>query len=66
MTLRVAVIGLGPIGNRHATMYSQDELAQLVAVCDRIPERADAAAKRFGVPAFYDVDTMLKSISPDL
>jgi predicted dehydrogenase len=66
MTLRVAVIGLGPIGNRHATMYSQDALAELVAVCDRIPERADATAKRLGVPAFYDVDTMLKSIAPDV
>lgn len=66
MTLRVAVIGLGPIGNRHATMYSQDPLAELVAVCDRIPERADATAKRLGVTAFYDVDTMLKAIAPDV
>ena len=29
MTLRVAVIGLGPIGNRHADMYSSDALAEL-------------------------------------
>ena len=54
MTLRVAVIGMGPIGNRHADMYKGDPLAELVGVCDRIPERADAAAKRLGVPAFYD------------
>ena len=66
MTLRTAVIGLGPIGNRHATMYSEDALAELVAVCDRIPERADAAAAKFGVPAFYDVETMLKALSPDV
>jgi predicted dehydrogenase len=66
MTLRTAVIGLGPIGNRHAMMYSEDALAELVAVCDRIPERADAAAAKFGVPAFYDVETMLESLAPDV
>ena len=66
MTLRVAVIGLGPIGNRHADMYSQDALAELVGVCDRVRERADATAKRLGVPAFYDVQSMLKALSPDV
>ncbi len=66
MTLRVAVIGMGPIGNRHADMYRQDALAELVGVCDRIPERADTAARRLGVPAFYDVPSMLNALSPDL
>ena len=28
--LRVAVIGLGPIGNRHADIYKTDALAELV------------------------------------
>jgi predicted dehydrogenase len=66
MTLRVAVIGMGPIGNRHADMYKHDALAELVGVCDRLHERADAAARRLGVPAFYDVPSMLKALSPDL
>lgn len=66
MTLRVAVIGMGMIGNRHADLYKQDALADLVGVCDRVQERADAAAARLGVPAFYDVDTMLKALSPDV
>lgn len=66
MTLRVAVIGMGPIGNRHAAIYKQSALAELVGVCDRIPQRADAAARQLGVPAFYDVETMLKALSPDL
>jgi predicted dehydrogenase len=66
MTLRAAVIGMGPIGNRHADMYKGDPLAELVGVCDRIPERADAAAQRLGVPAFYDVSSMLTALSPDL
>ncbi len=66
MTLRVGVIGMGPIGNLHADIYQHDALAELVGVCDRIPERADAAARRLGVPAFYDVQSMLKTLSPDL
>ena len=32
--LKVCVIGLGPIGNRHAKLYHEDPLAELVGVCD--------------------------------
>ena len=66
MALRVSVIGMGPIGNCHATLYNADELAELVGVCDINRERADAAAQRLGVPAFYDAETMLKSLGPDV
>ena len=52
---RAGVIGLGAIGNRHADCYSEDKGAELVCVCDINHERADAAAKRLGVPAFYSV-----------
>lgn len=66
MTLRVAVIGLGPIGNRHAMLHQEDPLAELVGVCDIIKARADAAAAQFGVPAFYDAQTMLDALAPDV
>ncbi len=66
MPVRVAVIGLGPIGNRHADLHAEDPLAELVGVCDVRRDRADAAAARRGVPAFYDVATMLKELSPDI
>ena len=66
MSLRVGVIGLGPIGNRHATLYNADPLAELVGVCDINRERADAAAERLGVPVFYDAETMLKALGPDV
>ena len=46
--LRVCVIGMGPIGNRHADMYQEDPLAELVGVCDIQQERADAAAATAG------------------
>jgi predicted dehydrogenase len=57
---------MGPIGNRHADMYQGDALAELVGICDRDRARADAAAQRLGVPAFYDFETMLKALSPDV
>ena len=64
--LRVAVIGLGPIGNLHASIYKTDALAALVGVCDLLPERAQAAGERWGVPWFTDTAQMLSALAPDL
>ena len=64
--LRVCVIGLGPIGNLHATIYQGDPLAKLAGVCDIIPERAEATGKRLGVPYFTDAPTMLAAMKPDV
>jgi predicted dehydrogenase len=64
--LRVCVIGLGPIGNRHADIYVEDNLAELVGVCDILRDRADAASERLGVPGFYDVQGMLDALQPDI
>ena len=46
--LKTCVIGMGPIGNIHSTMYKEDELANFVAVCDWNKERADARAGSMG------------------
>ena len=64
--LRVAVIGMGPIGNRHADCYRADSLAQLVGVCDIRQDRADAAAARLNVPAFIDAAKMMAALKPDV
>jgi len=64
--LRVCVIGMGPIGNIHATMYKEDPLAELVGVCDWDKARADAGAAKFGTRAFYDVQQMLETLQPDI
>jgi predicted dehydrogenase len=61
MTLRVAVVGMGNIGNIHAGIYEKHPDTQLVAVCDIIPEKADKAAARYGCPAFYSIQDMLAS-----
>ncbi|MCE9590333.1 MAG: Gfo/Idh/MocA family oxidoreductase [Planctomycetes bacterium] len=64
--LRVCVIGLGPIGNRHAALYTRDALAELVGVSDIIPARAQAAGKALGVPSFTDTQKMLDALKPDV
>ena len=64
--LRVCVIGMGPIGNRHADVYVEDALAELVGVCDIRRDRADAAAGRLGVPSFHDAQKMLDALRPDV
>ena len=64
--LKVCVIGMGPIGNRHAGLYRDDPLAALAGVCDVRPERAEAAGAHFGVPCFEDAETMLRAVRPDV
>jgi len=61
MSLKVAVVGMGGIGNVHARCYENDPLSEIVAVCDIIKERADAAATAYKCPAFYSVKALLKS-----
>lgn len=64
--LRVCVIGLGSIGNLHADIYASDELAELVGVCDIIPERVQATGSRLGVAAFTETTRMIAEVQPDV
>ncbi|MCJ8331272.1 MAG: Gfo/Idh/MocA family oxidoreductase [Lentisphaeria bacterium] len=63
---RVAVIGQGNIGRKHAGIYKNLGNAELLAVCDWDKQRADAGAAEFGVPAFYDVAEMLSKVELDM
>jgi len=64
--MRVCVIGMGPIGNLHAKIYSQNEDSTLCGVCDIIPERAEAAGSRFKVPWYTDAREMIREQKPFL
>lgn len=59
--LRIGIVGLGGIGNLHARCYTENKHTQIVAVCDLIKEKADAAAEKYKAHAFYSVREMLKS-----
>lgn len=61
MSLNVAIVGMGNIGNIHARVYEKHPDCNIVAVCDIIKERADKAAQGYGCPGFYTVQEMLKS-----
>lgn len=61
MTLRVAIVGMGNIGNIHGGVYQKRPDCQIVAVCDIIKERSDRAAEKFGCQGFYSVKEMLAS-----
>jgi predicted dehydrogenase len=57
--LRIGVIGMRGIGNLHARCYKENPLAELVAVCDIVKERADESARNLGVKAYYSVPELL-------
>ena len=59
--LKVAIVGVGNIGNIHGDVYSKRKDVEIVAVCDIIPERADRAAEKFRCQGFYSVQEMLKA-----
>ncbi len=66
MAYKVGLIGLGGIGNTHADAYSTEPLANLAAVCDVVKEKADAAAAKHNVKAYYSVQEMLANEDIDV
>ena len=59
--LKIGIVGLGGIGNRHATCYVANAHTVVVAVCDLIKDKADAAAEKYKAEPFYSVKAMLNS-----
>ena len=66
MTLKVAIVGLGGIGTKHADIYENDERCEIVAVCDALPDKAVAAARRYDCPSFTSVSDMVHSVQIDI
>ena len=71
--LRVAIVGCGGIANQKhmPSLKTQADKAEMVAFCDIIPERAEKAAKEYGVEGakvYTDYKEMLadKSIEIDV
>jgi predicted dehydrogenase len=65
--LRIGMLGFGAIGLEHAEAATAVEGLALAAVCDRSPERVEAAqAAHPGVRSYIDADDLLASDEVDL
>ena len=55
--LRIAIVGCGGIANQKhmPSIKTQADKAEMVAFCDIIPERAEKAAKEYGVEKFIQI-----------
>lgn len=64
MELNFALVGCGRIAQKHADILSNGEIkgGRLAAVCDIKPERAQAFAAKYGVPAYTDMHEMMKAV----
>lgn len=78
MTLKAAVVGYGGLGRTHAQTLSQLDGVELVAICDKHPERIRAGDLAFNIDtgrktldisrcrAYTDMKPMLKKEKPDI
>ena len=60
---RFGIVGCGRISKRHSEILGNGLIngAQLSAVCDIQPARADEMAQKFGIKAYYSLEDMLNS-----
>ena len=67
-TTRIGLIGCGFYAQNHLNAWAdlKSQGADLVAVCDLDPAKAEAAGKRFGAEWFTDAAKMLDTVQIDL
>ncbi|AFM02131.1 MULTISPECIES: Gfo/Idh/MocA family protein [Desulfitobacterium] len=58
--MRFAIIGCGRIAPKHAESIVALEEAELVAVCDSVPEKAQAFADKYGAKPYTSYQEMLE------
>jgi len=51
--MKVGIVGAGNIADLHARGYEEDTRAEIVAVCDRVEDRAISRALDWGANAYY-------------
>ena len=62
---RGKVVGTGHRGPSQAAKYAAKDNAELVAVCDVVPERAEKVASEHGVRAYTSVEELVKDPAVD-
>jgi UDP-N-acetyl-2-amino-2-deoxyglucuronate dehydrogenase len=55
--MKFAIIGCGRIAERHAEQI--ERVGELIAVCDVVPEKADALAGKYQAKAYYDISSLI-------
>ena len=64
---KVAIIGLGRLGQVYADIYGALPNVELVAFVETHPERLQWAGEKYGVAALFpDTDAMLSALVPDI
>lgn len=63
MKLKFAIVGCGRIVKKHAGALRAIKEAELVAVCDIVPQKAKAAGDSVNVPHYSNYDEMLSKHS---
>jgi predicted dehydrogenase len=63
--IKVAVVGAGILGSRHARVFRELDKSELVAVVDVQSERADRVARLYGAKPFTDLKQMLAEVQVD-
>ena len=63
--IRVGVIGCGRISVMHFVSIASIDALELVACCDIVKDRADAAAREYGIKAYTSYEEMLESENLD-
>ncbi|HRF47970.1 MAG TPA: Gfo/Idh/MocA family oxidoreductase [Anaerolineales bacterium] len=60
--IRVGVIGVGRMGQRHCRVFANLRHVDLVGVCDANPENGQRMAQQYGVACFAEIDRMLERV----
>lgn len=66
--LRIALVGCGRISKRHAELLGGGHIdgASLAAVCDIVLEKAESLGQQYSVPAYSDMNEMMRSVDIDV
>lgn len=63
--IKIAIIGSGKLGQRHAKIYSSFPNVDVVAICDTNKKLAQHCASKFSCKEFTSSETLLKNIDFD-
>lgn len=64
--MNFAIVGCGHIAKKHAEAIQNIEGANLVAVCDKVPEAMHYYVENYGAKPYQDLKEMLKDSSIDI